>query len=68
MEFKYPMWFKSKVDEVVVRFDNLDSGHVVAKCSNGSYDVGVWSDYWIDHTDTDVWEDVTDQYKGKYLE
>lgn len=61
-EFKYPMWFKDKNSNLVVKFDGLTSGIVVVpvlNCSKGEY-----MDTWDSHDDGE-WVEVTDQYKYK---
>ena len=63
-EFKYPMWFKNKVTGSVVEFTSLKTGIFVIAGSS-AYNVGDTSETLINHTDTEYWEDVTDQYKAK---
>lgn len=63
-EFKYPMWFKNKVTGSVVEFTSLKTGIFVI-ANSSAYNVGDTSETFINHTDTEYWEDVTDQYKDK---
>ena len=61
-EYKYPMWFMDKDEQYVVRFESLNSGKVV-KAGNFIYpEKDLFSQRWISHTDTYVWEDVSNLY------
>ena len=58
------MWFKNKVTGSVVEFTSLKTGIFVI-ANSSAYNVGDTSETFINHTDTEYWEDVTDQYKDK---
>ena len=63
-DYKYPMWFKSKLDNAVVMFTSLDRGVVVKQGNKQeSHEVGHESIDWCEHTNTFFWENVTDEYK-----
>ena len=55
-EFQYPMWFKSTVSGVVVKFDNLNSGEVIV--GNGVHKIGEYYDSWVEHTNKYHWEEI----------
>ena len=54
-KFQYPMWFKSTSSSLVVRFDNLNSGEVIA--GNDVHKIGEYYDEWIEHT-SNHWEEI----------
>ena len=55
-EFKYPIFKKSKITGLVVRFTGLKEGDVVI--SDTKWLAGEHHDNFTPHTDTDVWKDV----------
>lgn len=57
-EFTYPMWFRSKYGEIIVRFISLDKG-IVAYASNEEifYKIGMFLSF-QPHTDTTIWQQV----------
>ena len=55
-EFQYPMWFKSTVSGVVVKFDNLNSGEVIV--GNDVHKIGEYNDAWVEHTNKYHWEEI----------
>lgn len=69
IEFKYPMWFKNKISGTcVVRFDSLTSGTVIVGDENNEVGKTIGynhecSEFWIEHTDSKVWENVTHLYQ-----
>ena len=56
-EFQYPMWFKEVDSGMVIRFDSLTSGEVII-AGDDSEPKGQYLDYWVSHTDTDVWTEI----------
>ena len=60
-ELQYPMWFKSTSSSLVVRFDNLNSGEVIAE--NELHKIGEYYDDWMEHT-SNHWEEI-DEPKSK---
>ena len=55
-KFQYPMWFKSTLSSLVVRFDNLNSGEVVIEgqgCKLGEY-----KSSWYNHTNKGHWVEI----------
>ena len=56
-EFQYPMWFKSKANGLVIKFDGLQSGTVVEE-GNSFYTKGEYSSLWVPHTDSEHWEEI----------
>ena len=57
-EFKYPMWFKSKKTNIIVRFDSFNKGEVVYVSKEESfYKTGMTLGF-IPHTDTTIWKQV----------
>ena len=57
-EFTYPMWFRSKYGEIIVRFISLDKG-IVVYASNEElfYKIGMFLSF-QPHTDTTIWQQV----------
>lgn len=55
-EFNYPIYCLSKKTKKIVKFDELKSGIVVKQ--DYKHDVDFNSTFWIDHTDTDSWEQL----------
>lgn len=62
-EYKYPMWFKSKDTNTVVKFMGLKSGTIV-QCGDTkeSKPVGFICDNFIPHTNDYNWENVSNLY------
>lgn len=56
-EFTYPIYKKSTKSELVVRFDGLNSGVVVA--GDSSWEIGECSVLWIEYTNENEWQDWT---------
>lgn len=55
-EFQYPMWFKSILSSLVVKFDTLNSGEVVIEgqgCKLGEYKIS-----WYNHTNKGHWVEI----------
>ena len=73
-EFIYPMWFKSINNEQIVKFTGLKSGEVIKKGPyTDSDDVGYTHNCYLDHTDTDTWEQIDEpksmvEFKSKKLQ
>lgn len=66
-EFKYPMFFKCKKTGVLVKFEGTATGIVVDK-GKSSYEVNFNSNYWISHTNTEVWQQIPHmQHNGEYF-
>ena len=57
-DFKYPMWFKSKKWDYIVKFTDLRHGIVVAKGTNLRIDKDFSCSIWTAHTDSEIWEQV----------
>ena len=55
-EFKYPMWFESRVTKEVVRFDGLSQGEVIVS-KNKAFPVGFYSSNIEPHTSI-VWKQI----------
>lgn len=55
-EYTYPIYKKSKESGLVVKFTDVCNGEVVIK-GNSIWDVGHFSDIFVEHTDKQVWED-----------
>lgn len=53
--FSYPIYKKSKRDELVIKFTSLKEGKVVV--GNNYWNTSHLYYDWIPHTDTEVWED-----------
>ena len=57
-EFTYPMWFRSKYGEIIVRFISLDKGIVVYTSNEEPfYKIGMFLSF-QPHTDTTIWQQV----------
>ena len=57
-EFTYPMWFRSKYGEIIVRFISLDKGIVVYTSNQEPfYKIGMFLSF-QPHTDTTIWQQV----------
>ena len=64
--FQYPMWFKSDYSDLVVRFDDLQSGEVII-VGDSPHKKGIYKDNWIPHTNEN-WtqiEEPKEDYKQK---
>ena len=57
-EFTYPMWFKSKMTDIIVRFDSFNKGEVVYVSKEESFYTTGMTLGFIPHTDTTIWEQV----------
>ena len=57
-EFTYPMWFRSKKWDYIVRFDDLRYGRVVKEGINPKIFKTFTSSGWTAHTDNSTWEQV----------
>ena len=55
-EFKYPMWFKNKHYDIIVRFDKLNQCKVV-KSNDKEFPIGLINRL-SNHTNTEIWEQV----------
>ena len=57
-EFTYPMWFRSKYGEIIVRFISLDKGIVIYTSNEEPfYKIGMFLSF-QPHTDTTIWQQV----------
>lgn len=66
-EFEYPMWFEAYNGEVV-KFNGLQLGEVVKKSLDKySHNVGFTSTCFYPHTNTEVWKNVTEEWKEKEI-
>lgn len=54
-KFDYPIYARSKYDEMVVRFDTLNAGKIVEE-GHSTLPVGFYTTDWIDHTSKNRWE------------
>lgn len=66
-EFEYPMYFKCKVNKLIVKFTGLSEGVQL----NGD-EIGERDDNWINHTNKGVWEQIPydkerDLYHGQIV-
>lgn len=61
--FKYPMYFKSKRNGIVVKFTGLDSG-ILMEGEQPYIEVGRMFNHWIKHNDIETWEHLPN-YKEK---
>lgn len=69
-EFEYPMWFKGVGSDLTVKFHSLHGGEIivsdgtelnyVGRIANDGEDI-----FFVEHTNTAQWLNVTDQYKDK---
>ena len=55
-DFKYPMWFKNKHYDIIVRFDKLNQCKVV-KSNDKEFPFGLINRL-SNHTNTEIWEQV----------
>ena len=55
-EFKYPMWFKNKHYDIIVRFDKLNQCKVV-KSNDKEFPIGLINRL-SNHINTEIWEQV----------
>ena len=56
-KFAYPMWFKSKRSDLIVRFDNLQSGKIIV--GDSLYrSADTYRKCWTPHTNTEIWKQV----------
>lgn len=62
-DFKYPMWFKSKKWDYIVKFTDLRHGIVVAEGTNLRIDKDFRCSIWTAHTDSKTWEKVENPNK-----
>lgn len=62
IEYKYPMWFMDRYEQYVVKFESLNSGKVVKSGNFIHPKKDLFSHKWISHTDTHIWEDVSNLY------
>jgi len=62
VEYIYPLYKKSKITGLVVRFDSQNSGEVINTGKSKTYSVGEVLKNWCTHTDFDMWEDF--DFKG----
>lgn len=63
----YPKKFRSKNDGLIVEFIALYKGTVIDK-GNSSHKVGDYSDCWITHADTNIWEEVIEMTELEKVE
>ncbi len=57
-EFNYPMWFKSKKWDYIVKFTELREGIVVLEGINPQIDKDFSCSVWTAHTDSETWNQV----------
>lgn len=57
-DFKYPMWFKSKKWDYIVKFTGLRHGIVVLKGTNPQIDKDFSCSLWTAHTYSETWKQV----------
>ena len=62
-EFTYPMWFKHKKWDYIVKFTDLRHGIVVVKGTNLLIDKDFSFSRWTAHTDSKTWEKVENPNK-----
>ncbi len=62
-DFKYPMWFKSKKWDYIVKFTDLRHGIVVLEGTNPRIDKDFSCSIWTAHTDSEIWEQVENPNK-----
>lgn len=55
-EQKYPIYCRNKETNSVVKFTGLSEGEIVV--NSHAYNIGYYSNNWISHTDTDVWQQL----------
>ena len=65
-EFEYPIYKKARSDGSIVKFTGLKEGVIVQKDIALMYPLGYTSDDWVEHTNTDEWEDYEYQEPTYY--
>ena len=67
-EFTYPMWFRAKYGEIIVRFISLDKGIVVFTSNEEPfYKIGMLLSF-QPHTDTTIWQQVENPFIDAAIE
>lgn len=61
-EYKYPMWFMDRNTGSIVRFDGLNNGVMIKSEDPELFENGKVFPELISHTDTYIWEDVSNLY------
>lgn len=57
----YPIYRKSKASGQIIKFTGLKEGTVVVRGNKGtSAEVGKYKDTWVKHTDTSIWDELTE--------